>query len=119
MCKAFKHLASDLNIAVVLLCQLSRSADGVKPTLAHLRDSGEIEQDADVVILLHKTETDPEEELAATDFIIAKQRQGQTGVVSLVYRKETFSYEVPHHLRGSGAPALVQPVHEEALEWTQ
>lgn len=104
MCKAFKHLASEQDIAVVLLCQLSRAAEGIRPTLAHLRDSGEIEQDADNVILLHKTERDANAELAKTDVILAKQRQGRIGVASLLYRKKTFSYEIEERVFGAKKP---------------
>lgn len=52
--KAFKALAKRLGIPVMLLCQLNREADGREPTMADLRDSGRIEEDADGVFLLHR-----------------------------------------------------------------
>jgi replicative DNA helicase len=95
-----KALAKDLGIAVVLLAQLNRqneqSADK-KPDLSHLRDSGEIEQDADVVLLLYREAyylakdgaNDPEKAARLIkvanqlDIIIGKNRMGQTGPVTV------------------------------------
>jgi len=76
-----KRLAKDLNVPVIALAQLNRdSAKGnTKPTMADLRDSGSVEQDADVVILLTRN---PEDQNPATageiDLIIAKNRHGAT-----------------------------------------
>jgi replicative DNA helicase len=85
-------LAKELNVPVVLLSQLNRESENRpagRPELAHLRESGAIEQDADVVILLYRPAlaritTDresgyPTEELGIA--IIAKQRNGETGNV--------------------------------------
>ena len=87
-----KLLAKELNVPVVLLSQLNRESENRhagRPELAHLRESGAIEQDADVVILLYRPAlaritTDresgyPTEELGIA--IIAKQRNGETGNV--------------------------------------
>ena len=87
-----KLIAKELNVPVVLLCQLNRESENRpagRPELAHLRESGAIEQDADVVILLYRPAlaritTDresgyPTEELGIA--IIAKQRNGETGNV--------------------------------------
>jgi len=92
--RSLKGLARELHIPVVVLCQLTRDAQWEAPTLAHLRDSGSIEQDADLVLFLNreqpkKNRKDKEEESTAssdtipTDLIIAKQRNGPTGVVKL------------------------------------
>ncbi|MCL2243754.1 MAG: replicative DNA helicase [Treponema sp.] len=92
--RSLKSLARELHIPVVVLCQLNRDAQGEVPTLANLRDSGSIEQDADLVLFLHrdqakKKKNDKEEEnqtpvdVIPTDLIIAKQRNGPTGVVKL------------------------------------
>jgi len=92
--RSLKGLARELHIPVVVLCQLTRDAQWESPTLAHLRDSGSIEQDADLVLFLNreqsrKNKKDKEEENQApvdiipTDLIIAKQRNGPTGVVKL------------------------------------
>ena len=84
-----KSLAIELNIPVLVLSQLGREAEGKSPTLANLRDSGSLEQDADVVILLHANEKKPSE----LKLILAKHRQGETGVLDLYFNKaqQTFS----------------------------
>ncbi len=90
----FKALAVDMNICVVLLAQLSRRADHEKrpPQLADLKDSGCIEADADVVLLIHRTAkgTGP---ICDTDIIVAKQRQGDTGVARVEYDKRRMAYQ--------------------------
>jgi len=104
-----KALARELNIPVVVLSQLNRGPEGReghRPRMSDLRESGSIEQDADVVILLHREdyyhrgEKDYQPDNKA-ELIIAKQRNGPTGNVELVFvekftRFETASYaEVP------------------------
>ncbi len=54
--RKLKSLAKELEVPVLLLCQLSRQADGVEPRLSHLRESGSIEQDADVVLFPYRKE---------------------------------------------------------------
>ncbi|MDR2596351.1 MAG: replicative DNA helicase [Treponema sp.] len=91
--RSLKSLARELHIPVVVLCQLNRDAQWEKPTLANLRDSGSIEQDADLVMFLNreqpkKTSKDDDKpkhpiDIIPTDLIIAKQRNGPTGVVKL------------------------------------
>ncbi len=74
-----KVLARDLNVPVVALAQLNRNVEGRKdgkPMMADLRDSGSLEQDADVVILLHR-------EGNKINLDVAKNRHGQTGIVTL------------------------------------
>jgi replicative DNA helicase len=94
--RSLKSLARELHIPVVVLCQLNRDAQYEPPTLANLRDSGSIEQDADLVIFLHreqhkKKKDDKEEENQAskdaimTDIIIAKQRNGPIGSFKLQF----------------------------------
>jgi len=87
--KRMKGLAKELNVPVICLCQLSRGVENrneKKPQLADLRESGTIEQDADMVLLLYrdgyytKDASDKSAEL-----IIAKQRGGRTGTVNLVF----------------------------------
>lgn len=93
-----KALARELEVPVVCLAQLNRGAEqreGHRPRMADLRESGSIEQDADVIILLHReayyhrdnkewAETYPEKADLA-ELIIAKQRNGPTGVVELTW----------------------------------
>jgi len=91
--RSLKSLARELRIPIVVLCQLNRDAQFDVPTLANLRDSGSIEQDADLVLFLNrevpkkkKGEDDPPPptDLIPTDLIVAKQRNGPTGVIKMV-----------------------------------
>ncbi len=88
--RSLKALARELNIPVVALSQLSRATEEKKtPGLADLRESGSLEQDADVVLFLHRnrgTERDAREggqAVIETDLIIGKQRKGPVGTIKL------------------------------------
>lgn len=90
--KALKSTAKSLNIPIVLLCQLSRSneKDRRKPRMSDLRDSGNIEQDADVVMLLHREDYYHKDDAnyAQTNIlevILEKQRNGPTGPIQLIW----------------------------------
>jgi replicative DNA helicase len=89
--RAMKGLAKELKIPVLVLSQLTRAPerDERKPQLADLRESGAIEQDADVVLFINRPnfyKTDlPEEERAKAELIIAKQRNGPTGTLNFVF----------------------------------
>lgn len=91
MSRAMKGLAKELKIPVLVLSQLTRAPerDERKPQLADLRESGAIEQDADVVLFINRPnfyKTDlPEEERAKAELIIAKQRNGPTGTLNFVF----------------------------------
>jgi len=96
-----KALARELNIPVVVLSQLNRSPEGRVdhlPRMSDLRESGSIEQDADVVILLHREdyyhrgEKDYNPDNRA-ELIIAKQRNGPTASVELVFRERVTRFE--------------------------
>ncbi len=102
--RRLKHLARELQIPVVALAQLNRSPEdrqGGKPRLADLRESGSIEQDADTVILLHRPEMyEPGQHEGTVEVIVAKQRNGPTGEITLTYLKqfmrfENFAVEIP------------------------
>lgn len=90
--RELKGLAKELGIPVVSLSQLSRSPEGRKdrrPILSDLRESGAIEQDADVVILLYRENYyEREIESNETELIIAKHRNGETGTVKLSFLNE-------------------------------
>ena len=105
-----KSLAKELNIAIVVIAQLNRQPDarakeGGRPRLSDLRESGSIEQDADVVGLLVRSEyyeTDEEakqEKAGEAELIIAKQRNGPTGDVPLTFLKEYTRFENRAHER--------------------
>ena len=84
--RSLKALAKELNVPVIAGAQLNRAIETraeKKPTLADLRESGAIEQDADAVLFLS-----PTNEKGATDLIIAKHRQGPTGAVKLFFNKK-------------------------------
>jgi replicative DNA helicase len=88
-----KALARELNVPVVVLSQLNRGTEGReghRPRMSDLRESGSIEQDADVVLLLHREDYyhrgEPDwEENNIAEVIIAKQRNGPTGTVELIF----------------------------------
>ncbi len=82
--RSLKALARELDIPVVALSQLKREAEGKQPTLADLRESGSIEQDADLIIFLHRDREisktyESQSDQIETDIIVAKQRNGPTG----------------------------------------
>jgi replicative DNA helicase len=103
--RSLKALARELDIPVVALSQVGRQSEGKAPTLADLRESGALEQDADVVLLLHRERVvdrdDDEHENSSvirTELIVAKQRNGPTDTVNVAFlpqytRFENFSYD--------------------------
>jgi replicative DNA helicase len=95
-----KSLARELKIPIVALSQLRREAEGKRPNLADLRESGGIEQDADVILFLHKEDkpagNDGKEKIKV---ILAKQRNGQTGDIDLMFDKPRMRfYPVDYHV---------------------
>ena len=108
--RSLKGLARDMNIPVVALAQLSRAVelrDPPRPQLADLRESGSIEQDADVVMLLYRPEYYPkqqtDENKGVAEVIIAKQRNGPTGLVKLQFFDSTMRFE-------NRAPDVAEPI---------
>ena len=88
--RALKLLAKELGIPVVALSQLNRQAEQAKdkrPEISHLRESGSLEQDADVVVLLHREGIYEKDHPRAgeADIILAKQRNGPTGTVVVAF----------------------------------
>lgn len=85
--RQMKNLARELNIPIVLLSQLSRDIEkrqDKRPLLSDLRESGSIEQDADVVMFLHRVD---ENDQSKTELYLAKQRNGPTGKVELLFER--------------------------------
>lgn len=94
--QSLKNLARELSVPVLCLSQLSRDCEkgNRRPRLSDLRDSGAIEQDADTVIMLHRPgEQDKNAATEPIEAIVAKQRNGPCGDVTLVYRKATMRFE--------------------------
>lgn len=85
--RSVKALAKDLNVPVICLSQLSRAVEqrGGKPKLSDLRDSGSIEQDADVVMFIHRETDENHLKKEESEILIEKHRNGSTGVVSLFF----------------------------------
>lgn len=77
---ALKDLAKVLNVPVVLLCQLNRDGANKRPTLTNLRESGDIEQDADLVMLMHRP---VDTNRGRLELLLEKQRNGETGECDL------------------------------------
>ena len=128
--RGLKQIAKELNIPVLALAQLSRAVEMSKPAipkLSHLRDSGSIEQDADVVLFIYRKSADKnyrEEDLAPeekniAEIHISKHRNGPTGMIRLFFEKEraTFrnlemrgEYHPPSSVQDTMAPlATPQP----------
>jgi replicative DNA helicase len=100
--RSLKGLAKELNVPIVVLSQLSRAPESRsdhRPQLSDLRESGALEQDADVVVFifredqyLDKTQP-PTDSQGVAELIIGKQRNGPTGVVKLAFIKEFTRFE--------------------------
>jgi len=93
--RSIKGLAKELNVPIVVLSQLSRAPESRsdhRPQLSDLRESGALEQDADLVILIYRDDVynkDPNNENAGVaELIVAKQRNGPTGTVKLAFLRE-------------------------------
>ncbi|WOO41185.1 replicative DNA helicase [Rubellicoccus peritrichatus] len=103
--RGMKGMAKELNIPVIVLGQLNRESEKEKrqPRISDLRESGSIEQDADIVLLLSKPKENRENEdmtleVVPRDLIIAKQRNGPIGTVTLHFTKNLTRFEnyTPH-----------------------
>jgi replicative DNA helicase len=115
--RGVKALARELKVPIIALSQLNRGPEGRegnKPRLSDLRESGSLEQDADVVLLLHREEyyhvqdedwkANNPDKIGLAEIIVAKQRNGPTGIVKLAWDSETTRFKnwTPDH--GSYTP---------------
>ncbi|WP_020612321.1 replicative DNA helicase [Sediminispirochaeta bajacaliforniensis] len=93
--RSLKSLARELDIPIISLSQVGRQSEGKAPTLADLRESGSIEQDADVVMFLHREREsgkDGEQQTSVkTELIVAKQRNGPVGTIEIAF--------IPHYTK--------------------
>lgn len=98
--RSLKTLAMELNIPIVALAQLSRTVEGredKRPLLSDLRESGSIEQDADIVAFLYRDDyytkqISIDENTSKSEFIIAKHRNGPTTTIDLVFKRNTSTF---------------------------
>lgn len=96
--KSLKSLARELEIPIIVLCQVARTAEGNEPNLAQLRGSGSIEQDADMVIFIHgerQKQKEGEEYNPVQDrkLVVAKQRNGPIGDVPILFISSYTKFE--------------------------
>jgi replicative DNA helicase len=95
--RRLKNISKELNIPLVALAQLNRGVEmreDKRPRLADLRESGAIEQDADLISFLHRPDAyDPADQPGIAEVIIAKHRSGPTGIVPLTWRAEFMRFE--------------------------
>lgn len=83
--KSLKALARELQIPIVALSQVARDAEGEEPKLNQIRGSGAVEQDADVVMFLHRDRLKEETAAQEAKIILAKQRNGATGDIKIMF----------------------------------
>ena len=99
--RSLKTMSLELNVPVIAMAQLSRSVEGredKRPILSDLRESGSIEQDADLVAFLHsddyyKRENSIDQFTAKMEYIIAKHRNGSTATINLAFKKNTSTFQ--------------------------
>ena len=113
--RTLKATAKELNVPIIALSQLSRQAvqrqgGGGKPILSDLRESGSIEQDADMVIFIHRPDyqglSENPEDKDKTDIIIAKHRNGEIGDIPLIFKADQVKFIEPDQELTAQASAM-------------
>jgi len=124
--RSLKLMAMDLKIPVIILCQLNRDSEkqgsSKKPKMSQIRESGSIEQDADVVMLLHRDWKSglKEDEKGSTEFraniIVEKNRNGETTDLEICFNPETMKFyeEEQKQVSGFTAPSI-EPVYTDGI----
>ena len=98
--RALKTLALELELPIVTLAQLSRTPElreNKRPVLSDLRESGSIEQDADIVAFIYRDDyynenAKIEDNMSKTEIIVRKNRSGRIGTAELLFKKNTMSF---------------------------
>jgi len=114
--RSFKSLARELRIPIIALSQLSRAVEqrpSKIPQLSDLRESGAIEQDADLVLMMYREDYYEEdtERAGVTDLYIRKHRNGPIGKIELMFKKEQMRfYDVEKQRKYEGAPTSSGPI---------
>ena len=122
--RTLKATAKELNIPIIALSQLSRQAvtragSSGKPLLSDLRESGSIEQDADMVIFIHRPDyvglSENLEDREKTQIIIAKHRNGETRDIDMIFKSEQIRFmEMDEALDSLAARAVPSAINEDA-----
>lgn len=115
--RQLKAMARELNVPVIILCQLNRSAESRedhRPRLSDLRESGSLEQDADLVLLLHREDYYHHGEEGfvpdhVAEVMVAKQRNGPTGVAKLCFLEDSVRFENPASRSARAAAPAAAP----------
>ena len=110
--KSLKMLARELDVPVIAMAQVNRGVTGRKdkrPGNADLRESGAIEQDADVIMFIHRPEMDDDKkddpaQIGKAEIIIGKQRNGPVGIVPMVFLHEYSRFETVEFSGGPEPP---------------
>jgi replicative DNA helicase len=95
--RSLKTMAMELKVPVIALAQMSREIEkkmpGKKPLLSDLRESGAIEQDADIVAFLHRPNDNTSNEIEVLEFIVRKNRHGRIGEFEILFEKNIVSFK--------------------------
>lgn len=107
--RRLKGIAKECELPLIALSQLNRGVElreDKRPRLADLRESGAIEQDADIVMFLHRPDAyNPEDRPGLAEVIVAKHRSGPTGIVNLQWRRESMRFDDHDPMLDSGSTA--------------